>query len=233
MVEAQQEAVTRDYLSGMSLVRAAQTHGISRHRVGQILDACGVQRRSVAEAHRLAYEELDEDRRRQQTQAARERLAEARAPRGRAAHAVATWCAQKMPLAQRSLAESFKSRGIPVHALYPCGPYNIYLAVPKALLAIEPMPRRLTHRSETASCTKVAHLLRQGYFVTYLGQDPMVHFEAIVALARMRLGAPMDLGQKRQMREAMAPFTQQIRDGHAASIAMATALSQSQSRLGA
>lgn len=223
-------AVVVDYLSGLNLEQAAQKHDIARSRVVAILDSHKIARRNVAEARRAAAEKMTPEERAAKTRAAREAQATARrlrAPRRKDVRAVLSWCdEQQLTPSQRRDAASFRTKGVMVQANYPCGEHNIYLAVPKALLAIELVPRRLSHKAAGNISRKLAHLLGNGWFVAFLTSDVAVHFDSVVALARMRAGAPMAIDQKAQVRKAMEPFFARLEEGHAAAVQMAQGMVQ-------
>ncbi|RZL29662.1 MAG: hypothetical protein EOP64_00220 [Sphingomonas sp.] len=225
MGEQNDMQVVMDYVSGMSLEAVASKQGMARSRVVSILKTNKVGRRTISESHRLAHQRIPPEVREMKTRAARASSLRNNRPRGLQAGAVLSWLDQgSLSLPHQALASDFRARGVQVQCNYPVGPHNLYLGVPSALLAIEPMPFRLTYKNANLASQKIAYVLRRGWFVSFLTDDPMVHFDSIVALARMRAGAPLDLGQKRDVQRAMEPFVKRLKAGHAAALQMAEAM---------
>ena len=226
--------VVIDYLSGMSLDGVARKQGIPRSRVVHILAAHKIKRRTSSESHRLAYGKMSTQERRQKTANARKVALHRARPRGNHAGAILSWIDQGgLSSPHKQLADAFRSRGVNVQCNYPVGRYNLYLADPKALLAIEPIAERTSHLRCMQSARKVAYLNQRGWFVSFVSPDYAIHFESLVALAKLRAGAPSDLQQKRNIRRAMEPFFKQLNQGHLAAIAMAEAIFRPHKAVGA
>lgn len=217
--------LTADYLSGLSLETVARRHHLPRYRVVQILQQGCIPLRTASQSRHMTQQRMGLEQRRRNTLAARTRWVADRKAMSERAKVVRTWCEQRLSPAQSQLIEALKARQLDAKALFPAGEANVWVALPHALIAILPIPARNTLAARTRLAEDTRYLTGRGFFVVhYSGQLTDLELDTIEAMARSRMGSPVDLTQKARIRASLAEPLSRLHQDYRDAVALAQQL---------
>jgi very-short-patch-repair endonuclease len=164
--------LVRRYVEGASENQLAKELGVSRSVVARRLAKAGVERRGRSDAERLKWASLRTDR----TAVERQCGAAWNATRGRVksdaekAKAARTnfLNATRIGRGEDRLATGLTGLGLTVEQQFPCGPYNVDVAVREGAIAVEIMGTWPKANGTTPYAERVEHILNAGWLLLWV-----------------------------------------------------------------